>query len=93
MLDLLVTIAAFSAFSAILVALGCVLHILYVDYRVMKSIVERTAKVRDNHTTNQLGQMKRLTDELKAATKQHNEAKQELERERAEWSKMKGLHA
>lgn len=78
--------AAFSAYTAILVALGYILRVLHVDYRVMRTIVKRTVDTRDAH-------MQRQAERLEAARDALVTAKRELEQERAELAKAKGLSA
>lgn len=78
--------AAFSAYTVVLVALGYGLRILHVDYRVMRMIVKRTVDTRDEH-------MQRQTERFEAARDALLKAKRELEQERAELAKAKGLSA
>lgn len=86
MLDSYVIFIAFSAYTLILIALGYVLRILWVDYRMMRMIVQRTVNTRDEH-------MKKQVAEWQAALSALLKAKREMEQERAALAKAKGMSA
>lgn len=86
MLEITVAAAAFGAWTLTCIVAGYGLRMFQVDYRVIRTIAERSVDTRDEH-------MQAQTKQWQEAAQTLTKAKAEFERERADLAKAKGMSA
>lgn len=91
--DAYLTIAAFSAYTAILVALGYVIGRVHARYHVMHGMVRRQLRTREAAAVKQEAQVTDLLRQLNEAKDVAVKERQALDRARAEMAKAKGMVA